>query len=58
MGVPVAVESRGRYRIWLRYPDGTEGTADLSHNAGQGVFKAWDEGDVFDQVFIHQFGYV
>ncbi len=58
--IPVAVKSRGRYRIWLRYDDGEEGEVDLSHLSGKGVFKVWDvgQGEVFDQVFIHAAGFV
>ena len=35
---PVEVRPLARYRIWLRYQDGTEGEVDLSHLAGKGVF--------------------
>ena len=34
----VEVRPLARYRIWLRYQDGTEGEVDLSHLAGKGVF--------------------
>ncbi len=40
---PVEVRARARYRIWLRYADGTEGEVDLSHLAGRGVFAAWSD---------------
>jgi hypothetical protein len=33
---PIEVRPAGRYRIWLRYQDGTEGEVDLSHLAGTG----------------------
>jgi hypothetical protein len=33
---PVEVRRLARYRIWLRYQDGTEGEVDLSHLAGRG----------------------
>ena len=47
---PIEVRPVGRYRIWLRYQDGTEGEVDLSHRAGRGVFAAWDNEGVFAQV--------
>jgi hypothetical protein len=37
----VAVEARGPFKVWVRFEDGTEGEADLSHLAGRGVFKRW-----------------
>ena len=53
---PVEVRAVGRYRIWLRYQDGTEGEVDLSHLAGKGVFTAWDEEDVFAKVKLGHHG--
>lgn len=41
--VPSAIKPLPEYRLWLRYPDGTEGVADLSDLAGQGVFHRWRE---------------
>lgn len=52
----VAAEPRGRYRVWLKYKDGVEGEVDLSHLAGRGVFKKWDDGDGFEQVTVGQRG--
>ena len=40
---PVAVEAREGLRIWIRFQDGEEGEIDLSHLAGMGVFKAWQD---------------
>lgn len=45
-------EPRGRYRVWLKYEDGTTGEVDLSHLAGRGVFKQWDQPNAFEQVSI------
>lgn len=45
-------EPRGRYHVWLKYEDGTSGDVDLSYLAGRGVFKRWDEPNVFEQVSI------
>ena len=47
---PIAVEPREGYRVWLRYPDGAKGEVDLSHLAGRGVFKAWDDRACFETV--------
>ena len=49
---PVEVRALEGYRLWLRYTDGAEGEVDLSHLAGQGVFKVWQNRDVFSAVRI------
>ena len=49
---PIEVIPRGEYRIWIRYSDGVSGEVDLSHLAGRGVFKAWNERAVFESVQI------
>lgn len=49
---PVAVEARGKYRIWVQFSDGVEGEVDLSDCAGIGVFRAWDEPGVFESVHL------
>ena len=49
---PTRVESRGGYRIWLEYSDGTAGELDLSYLAGRGVFKVWEETARFETVHI------
>lgn len=53
---PVEVRAEERYRIWLRYEDGSEGTVDLSDLAGRGVFQVWDDRDVFEAVRISDRG--
>ncbi len=50
---PIAVEPRDGYRVWVRYEDGVEGELDLSHLAGKGVFKAWDDRAYFESVHIN-----
>ncbi len=40
---PTEGELRDGYRTWLRYQDGAMGKIDLSHLAGRGVFKAWND---------------
>ena len=46
----LSVQPATQYKLHLRYDDGTEGVADLAHLAGRGVFRQWDEGDLFFQV--------
>lgn len=41
------------YKIWIRFSDGVEGIADLSHLAGKGVFSAWKQAGQFEKVYIH-----
>ncbi len=53
---PTEIRAVGRYRIWLRYDDCTEGEIDLSDLAGRGVFAAWDNPDVFSQVRLGAHG--
>ena len=53
---PIAVEPRDGFRIWARYEDGVEGEIDLSHLAGKGVFKAWNDREFFEDVHINKEG--
>lgn len=48
----IAVEAQKNYLLSLQFDDGTKGVADVSHLAGQGVFKSWDEGNLFFKVKI------
>lgn len=32
-----------RWKVWLRFADGSEGEVDLSNVAGRGQFKRWDD---------------
>lgn len=50
--LPVLVKSLGKYKIWLKYADKTEGVVDLSSLAGKGVFEIWENGSCFENVFI------
>ena len=54
--LPVAVEPRDGYRIWLRYADGVEGEVDLSDLAGKGLFVAWRDRVFFENVRIGEWG--
>lgn len=49
---PVDVQPLEDYKIWVKYSDGVEGVVSLAHLAGKGVFKAWDENDLFKNVAI------
>jgi hypothetical protein len=44
------------FLVELRFEDGTSGTANLSSLAGRGVFQAWLEQGLFDQVKINEEG--
>lgn len=46
------LEAIEKYKLFIRFTDGTEGVLSLSHLAGEGVFKAWDDGDLFFEVFV------
>ncbi len=46
------IKPRDGYRIWLSYSDGTAGEINLSHLAGHGVFKAWNDRKCFEMVRI------
>ena len=53
---PVELKPLPGYRIWIKYEDGESGEIDLSHLAGVGVFKAWDEPGRFEKVHIDPYG--
>ena len=44
------------FRVFLRFDDGASGTVDLSHLAGRGVFRAWLQEGVFEQLSISPIG--
>jgi hypothetical protein len=49
----VEVEAREGFRVWVRFEDGLQGEVDLSHLAGQGVFRRWvDNPSEFAQVSV------
>ena len=47
---PIDVKALDGYRIWIKFEDGAEGELDLSHHAGRGVFKAWEDRAFFEAV--------
>lgn len=56
MPKPVEVKALPAYKLWLRYDDGSAGEVDLSHLAGKGVFKVWNEYPRFENVRIERHG--
>ena len=45
-----------RFRVFLRFDDGTSGAVDLQSLAGHGVFCAWLQPGVFEQLSISPVG--
>ncbi len=41
-----------RYRVAVKYADGSDGEVDLSDLAHRGVFAVWDEPGVFESLSI------
>ncbi len=48
----VRVKPMKNYRLWVEFSDGVQGTVDLSHLVGKGVFSAWKDPKNFKSVFI------
>ena len=46
------VQPLAGYRIRLAFTDGVRGEVDLSHLAGKGVFKYWDQAENFKNVSV------
>jgi len=53
---PTEAKTLENYKIWVKYGDGIEGTVDLSHLAGKGVFSLWNDYKEFEKVFISKSG--
>ncbi len=49
---PTEVEPQEGHRLWIRYWDGAAGEIDLSHLAGRGVFRAWNNRACFEMAHI------
>lgn len=47
---PITVRPLENYRLWVEFPGGVAGEADLSDVAGKGVFAAWKDYGRFRQV--------
>jgi hypothetical protein len=52
----VEIQARPRYRLFLRYDDGTAGEIDLADMVGRGVFKAWEDVAFFESVSLAPHG--
>ena len=50
------IRSLQNYKLFLRFNDGVSGIVDLSDMAGRGVFEAWTQDRVFEQVRITELG--
>ncbi len=48
-----SVEPLEKYKIHISFNDRTHGVLDLSHHAGKGVFKTWEEDNNFFRVFLN-----
>lgn len=48
----ISVNPLEKYRVRIKFEDGTEGVLDLSDCAGKGVFRSWDNENTFGKVFI------
>jgi hypothetical protein len=44
------------FRVFLRFDDGVSGIVDLSDLAGRGVFEAWNQPGIFQQVRVTDYG--
>lgn len=53
----VSVIPKENFRLFVRYDDGSSGEVDLSAYAGRGVFSAWMEPGVFEQVRLADAGH-
>ena len=52
MHKPIKVVPKENYIIFLEYEDGSSGDLNLSHLAGKGLFKYWDDYNNFKKVYI------
>ena len=50
------VKALQNYKLFLRFNDGGSGIVNLSDMAGRGVFEAWKQDRVFEQVRITALG--
>ena len=56
MPMAVSVKPLKHYKIWLKFADGVEGIAHLSHLVGKGVFAAWNDEKAFNNVHVGSSG--
>ena len=50
---PIFVNALSDYQIEINFSDGLSGVVDLSHLAGKGVFKVWENDNLFSRVYIN-----
>ncbi|MCX6935496.1 MAG: DUF2442 domain-containing protein [Verrucomicrobia bacterium] len=55
---PIKVKALPGYEIMISYPDGVEGTIDLSSSVGHGVFAPLRDESFFRKVYIGDFGQI
>ena len=48
----IEVKPLSNYRVWIKFSDGVEGTVNLSELVGEGVFKAWEDIEFFNSVYV------
>ena len=53
---PVEVKALPNYRIRVKFSDGVEGEADLSHLVGKGIFSRWENNEEFEKVHLTSSG--
>ena len=53
---PVKVTPLPDYSIAVEFSDGVSGEVNLSQLVGKGVFKAWDDVERFNSVYVDEYG--
>ncbi|MDX2079459.1 MAG: DUF2442 domain-containing protein [Terrimicrobiaceae bacterium] len=54
----LAAQPLAEFKLRLGFSDGTDAVVDLSDFAGKGVFQAWVQPGIFEQVRVTDFGAV
>ena len=54
----IQIKALPNYMLWVKFSDGVEGEADLSHLAGKGVFSLWNDYSAFEKVYIGKSGQI
>jgi len=52
----IDVKVLDNYALFVRFSDGVQGAVDLNHLAHKGVFREWDNNNLFSQVHIDDSG--
>ena len=53
---PIDVKALDNYSLYVKFSDGEQGTIDLKHLAHKGIFQDWDNNNLFNQVYIDDYG--